>query len=242
MSRLKDMMAGGKTRVFGRSFAAACVLMQGMGLALTPAGSAMAADYGYTTGARRAEQVEIIALRVGTRTVTQPHSSLNTSRIVGGAMGGALAYKYIGQGNGKTAATVAGAAFGQAVGDEFDKSMDTKQVPVVEFTFKRPNDPSGQMLVLLQDYHDGLKPCTVGQKAILLDGREISQCLIAPSPAPSPAPAAAEVPAVQGEPRVTEEQAKETFHDVLPKREAPAAPDGSVKVEKQTTKTVFVAR
>lgn len=232
------MMAGSKSRVFGRSFAAACVVMQGLGLALTPAGDALAADYGYTTGARRAEQVEIIALRVGTRTVTQPHSSLNTSRVVGGAMGGALAYKFIGKGNGKTAATVAGAAFGQAVGDEFDKAMDTKQIPVVEFTFKRPNDPSGQMLVLLQDYHEGLKPCTVGQKAILLDGREISQCLIAPPPPPAPSA----VPGAQGEPRVTEEQAKEAFRDVLPKRETPAAADGSVKVEKQTTKTVFVAR
>lgn len=228
MSRLQQFFGGKGPSRLGKSFAAACAIASGLGVGLSASGQALADEYSRTSGVMPAQMVKVLDVRAMTRIAYEQHSSFNTSRVVGGVVGG-LAGRSLtrGKGQAKTVGTLLGAAFGQAVGDSVDKAMDRHEIPVVEFTFSRPGEPNGQVYVVVQDMHDGLKDCGPGATALLVNNREISRCLVAPGNYMRPqAPSA---PARS----VTLEEVKSTIDSILP--DAPVGNTGApvVKVSSQ---------
>lgn len=192
MSKLQQLMKGEARSKFGQTFAAACMVASTLGVGLTASGEALADGYNQraqTSGVMPVKQVNILSVHSGEREQVDQQSSINVSRVVGGAVGG-LAGNQIGKGNGKTLATIIGAAFGQAVGNNVDKQMGTRIIKTVEFMFTIQGDRSGQRYIVVQDLYkdpaqtDGLSHlagCEPGGVGLLVNGREIARCLVTPS-------------------------------------------------------------
>jgi len=186
MNSLQKMMRNtGPVRV-GKSFAVACALAASFGVGLTASGNALAQQFApLSTGAMPAQIVTLVDVRNAYRMVEDQRSSFNVSRLVGGSLGGLAANSLTkGQGNGQTAATIIGAALGQAIGDSVDEGLSQHKVAVLELTFVRPGDRSGQVYVLLQDANESLAECKPGMSLLLLNmrGTEMaSRCLVSPA-------------------------------------------------------------
>lgn len=199
MKQLRGLFEKNDAVRFSRSFAAACAVAASIGVALTASGNAHAQEYSRTSGVMPAQMVKVLDVRALSRDVSEQRSSFNTSRVVGGALGGLIGNRMTkNQGKGTTVGTLLGAAFGQAIGDSVDKQLAHHEVPVAEITFARVGDQSGKVYVVLQDYHDGLKDCTPGTTALLLNDREISRCIVSPSNFARPGAAPARAQPVPG--------------------------------------------
>lgn len=232
MNKLSQMMrGGGQSSKFRGALAKACLVAASLGVVLMPSGQALAMDYGpvygNTSGVMTAQMVKVVDVRQMVREVEMPHSSFNTSRVMGGAIGAALGNK-VGQGKGKTLATILGAGMGQAVGDEVDKKMDKKEIPVTEISFILPGKPD-QIGIVVQDSSAGLAECRPGMTAILVNNREISRCLVsadnlaqARQPAAATMPVSAPASATDNTAAVPPEKAKALFDDLTtrPKKTA----------------------
>lgn len=229
MSKLQQFLGSKGPSRLSKSFAVACTVAAALGVGLTASGRALADEYSRTSGVMPAQMVKVIDIRTMTRVAYEQHSSFNTSRVVGGVVGG-LAGRALtrGKGQAKTVGTLLGAAFGQAVGDSVDKGMDRHEIPVVEFTFSRPGEPNGQVYVVVQDMHDGLKDCGPGATALLVNNREISRCLVAPSNYMRP-----QAPVAPARP-VTPEEVNSTLDSILP--DAPVGNTGAQAVKVSSRK------
>lgn len=183
MTTLQKMLQPGAGGRFKQSLRTACALAAGLGVSLAASGQALAQQYTpVTTGAMPASMVEVLDVRMDYRTQNTPRSGFNTSRVVGGALGGLAANGLTkGQGKGQIAATILGTAVGQAVGDAMDEAGHQARIPVVEMTFRRLNDRSGQLFVMMQDANEALLECKPGMQAMLVNMRGtemVTRCMV----------------------------------------------------------------